>query len=100
IQSQVQEEMEKGQREFFLRQQLKAIQDELGEGDADQAELNELRERFAEMELPEEVRKSVDRELSRLEKIPTAAAEHGVIRTYLDRLLSPPLTEVTRSKPS
>src|SRR2546423_14711469 len=84
IQSQVQEEMEKGQREFFLRQQLKAIQDELGEGDAEQAEINELRDRFAALELPEDVQKSVDRELSRLEKIPSAAAEHGVIRTYLD----------------
>jgi ATP-dependent Lon protease len=95
IQSQVQEEMEKGQREFFLRQQLKAIQDELGEGDAEQAELNELRARFAEMELPEEVQKTVDRELSRLEKIPSAAAEHGVIRTYLDWLVSLPWNKVT-----
>jgi ATP-dependent Lon protease len=95
IQSQVQEEMEKGQREFFLRQQLKAIQDELGEGDADQAELNELRGRFAELELPEEVQKSVDRELSRLEKIPSAAAEHGVIRTYLDWLVSLPWNQAT-----
>jgi len=95
IQSQVQEEMEKGQREFFLRQQLKAIQDELGEGDAEQAEINELRERFAELELPEDVQKSVDRELSRLEKIPSAAAEHGVIRTYLDWLVSLPWNKVT-----
>jgi ATP-dependent Lon protease len=95
IQSQVQEEMEKGQREFFLRQQLKAIQDELGEGDAEQAELNELRERFAELDLPEDVRKNVDRELSRLEKIPSAAAEHGVIRTYLDWLVSLPWSTVT-----
>ncbi|HEY5662301.1 MAG TPA: endopeptidase La [Gaiellaceae bacterium] len=95
IQSQVQEEMEKGQREFFLRQQLKAIQDELGEGDAEQAELNELRERFSQLELPEEVRKTVDRELSRLEKIPSAAAEHGVIRTYLDWLVSLPWNTVT-----
>jgi ATP-dependent Lon protease len=95
IQSQVQEEMEKGQREFFLRQQLKAIQDELGEGDADQAEINDLRARFAELELPEEVQKSVDRELSRLEKIPSAAAEHGVIRTYLDWLVSLPWNKVT-----
>jgi len=95
IQSQVQEEMEKGQREFFLRQQLKAIQDELGEGDADAAELNELRARFAEMNLPEDVQKSVDRELSRLEKIPSAAAEHGVIRTYLDWLVSLPWNKVT-----
>ncbi len=95
IQSQVQEEMEKGQREFFLRQQLKAIQDELGEGDADQAEINELRTRFSEMQLPEEVQKSVDRELSRLEKIPSAAAEHGVIRTYLDWLVSLPWNQTT-----
>jgi ATP-dependent Lon protease len=95
IQSQVQEEMEKGQREFFLRQQLKAIQEELGEGDADQAELNELRARFAELELPEDARKSVERELSRLEKIPSAAAEHGVIRTYLDWLVSLPWNKTT-----
>jgi ATP-dependent Lon protease len=95
IQSQVQEEMEKGQREFFLRQQLKAIQDELGEGDADAAELAELRTRFAELELPEDAQKSVDRELSRLEKIPSAAAEYGVIRTYVDWLVSLPWNKVT-----
>ena len=58
IQSQVQSEMEKGQREFFLRQQLKAIQDELGEGDADQAEINELRERLEALELPEDAQKA------------------------------------------
>jgi ATP-dependent Lon protease len=95
IQSQVQEEMEKGQREFFLRQQLKAIQDELGEGDAEQAEVNELRARFAEMELPEEVAKAVDRELARLEKLPSAAAEYGVIRTYLDWLVTLPWGRTT-----
>src|SRR5262249_16683149 len=90
IQSQGQEEMEKGKREFYLRQQLKAIQDELGEGDAEQAEINELRSRFAEMDLPEDVRKAVDREISRLEKLPSAAAEYGVIRTYVDWLVSLP----------
>ncbi len=74
IQSQVQEEMEKGQREFFLRQQLKAIQDELGESDPEAAEIAELRSTFEAMELPEDVRKVVDRELARLEKLPTAAA--------------------------
>ncbi len=95
IQSQVQEEMEKGQREFYLRQQLKAIQEELGEGDADQAELNELRTRLAEMKLPEEVRKAADRELARLERIPSAAAEYGVIRTYLDWLVSLPWDKTT-----
>jgi ATP-dependent Lon protease len=84
IQSQVQSEMEKGQREYFLRQQLKAIQQELGEGDPELAEVNELRERLAAITLPEEVRKAVDRELGRLERLPTAAAEYGVIRNYLE----------------
>jgi len=95
IQSQVQSEMEKGQREFFLRQQLKAIQDELGEGDEQQAEINELRQQVEEKNLPEDVRKAVDRELARLEKLPSAAAEYGVIRTYLDWILSLPWNETT-----
>ncbi|MDQ2984583.1 MAG: endopeptidase La [Actinomycetota bacterium] len=95
IQSQVQSEMEKGQREFFLRQQLKAIQDELGEGDAEQAEMNELRSRFDEIELPEDVRKAVDRELARLEKLPAASAEYGVIRTYLDWIVTLPWDKTT-----
>src|SRR5438876_977375 len=95
IQSQVQSEMEKGQREFFLRQQLKAIQDELGEGDAEQAEINELRERLDELELPEDVRKAAERELARLEKLPPAAAEYGVIRTYLEWILTLPWNKTT-----
>ncbi len=95
IQTQVQSEMEKGQREFFLRQQLKAIQDELGEGDEQQAELAELREQIEAKNLPEDVRKAADRELSRLEKLPPAAAEYGVIRTYLDWILSLPWNETT-----
>jgi ATP-dependent Lon protease len=96
IQSQVQSEMEKGQREYFLRQQLKAIQDELGEGDAEQAEVNELRDRLAELELPEDVRKATDRELSRLEKLPSASAEYGVIRTYLDWIATLPWNVTTQ----
>jgi ATP-dependent Lon protease len=95
IQSQVQSELEKGQREYFLRQQLKAIQDELGEGDEQQAEMKELRERIEEKNLPEETRKAVERELSRLEKLPPAAAEYGVIRTYIDWILSLPWSETT-----
>ena len=90
IQSQVQSEMEKGQREYFLRQQLKAIQQELGEGDPEQAEVNELRERLAEVHLPDEARKAAERELGRLERMPTAAAEYGVIRTYLEWILTLP----------
>jgi ATP-dependent Lon protease len=84
IQSEVQSELDRTQREFVLRQQLKAIQEELGEKDPTEAEVEELREQLAQIELPEEVRKSADRELSRLEKLPQAAAEHGVIRTYLE----------------
>ncbi|HEY6584575.1 MAG TPA: endopeptidase La [Gaiellaceae bacterium] len=95
IQSQVQSELEKGQREYFLRQQLKAIQEELGEGDPEQAELQELRERIEQAELPEEVRKAVDRELGRLERLPSASAEYGVIRTYLDWILSLPWSKTT-----
>jgi ATP-dependent Lon protease len=95
IQSQVQSEIDKGQREFFLRQQLKAIQDELGEGDEQQAEVNELRERIEEAELPEHARKAAERELSRLEKLPPAAAEHGVIRTYLEWLVELPWSAET-----
>jgi ATP-dependent Lon protease len=95
IQSQVQSEMEKGQREFYLRQQLKAIQDELGEGDAEQAEINELRQRLDELELPEEVEKAARRELSRLEKLPSASAEYGVIRTYLEWILTLPWNTTT-----
>src|SRR5207247_10092301 len=75
IQSQVQSEMEKGQREYFLRQQLKAIQDELGEGDPEQAEVKELRERLDSLELPEEARKAAERELARLERLPAARSE-------------------------
>jgi ATP-dependent Lon protease len=95
IQSQVQSELEKGQREFYLRQQLKAIQEELGEADPEQAELNELRAQLDELSLPEEVRRAVDRELGRLERLPAAAAEYGVIRTYLDWIATLPWAEAT-----
>jgi ATP-dependent Lon protease len=84
IQSQVQSEIDKGQREYYLREQLKAIQQELGEGDEQQAEINELRERIEQANLPEDARKQADRELGRLERLPPAAAEYGVIRTYLE----------------
>ena len=95
IQSQVQSEMDKGQREYFLREQLKAIQDELGEGDERQAEINELRERIEEAGLAEHAAKAAERELSRLEKLPPAAAEYGVIRTYLEWLVELPWSTET-----
>ena len=90
IQNQVMSEMESSQREYVLRQQLKAIQEELGEKDPAEAELDDLREQLSALELPEDVRKQADRELSRLQKLPQAAAEHGVIRTYLEWIASLP----------
>src|SRR6201746_954911 len=90
IQTQVQSEIDKGQREFFLRQQLKAIQAELGEEDEQMAEVAELQEKIEAARLPEDARKAADRELGRLAKLPPAAAEHGVIRTYLEWLTELP----------
>ena len=95
IQNQVVSEMESTQREYFLRQQLKAIQEELGEADPEQAEITELRNRANEVKLPEEARRAVDRELARLEKLPAAAAEYGVIRTYVEWILSLPWDKET-----
>jgi ATP-dependent Lon protease len=91
IQSQVQSEMEKGQREYFLRQQLKAIHTELGEDDPEAAEAAELRSRLEALaELPEDARRAAERELGRLERLPPAAAEYGLIRTYLEWILTLP----------
>ena len=95
IHSQVQSEMDKTQREYYLRQQLKAIQEELGERDPAEAEVEELREQLGELELPELVRKQADRELSRLEKLPPASAEHGVIRTWLEWIAALPWNRST-----
>ncbi len=95
IQNQVQSEIDKGQREFVLRQQLEAIRRELGEFDESAAEANELREQLDAIALPEDVRRQVDRELKRLETLPPQAAEHGVIRTYLEWIASLPWDRTT-----
>ncbi|MBV9648494.1 MAG: endopeptidase La [Candidatus Eremiobacteraeota bacterium] len=95
IQSDIQREMEKNQREFYLRQQLRAIQDELGETDPQQAEANELRKKIDEAEMPEDARKAADRELDRLSKVPQASPEYSVIRTYLDWLVQLPWSKET-----
>ncbi|MGK2932091.1 MAG: endopeptidase La [Solirubrobacterales bacterium] len=95
IQSEVQSSIDKGQREYFLREQMKAIQAELGEEDEQLAEANELRERLEAANLPEAALKAAERELSRLEKLPPAAAEHGVIRTYLEWLVDLPWDKET-----
>ncbi|TET54753.1 MAG: endopeptidase La [Anaerolineales bacterium] len=90
IQSEAQSEMEKTQREYFLREQLKAIQRQLGEADEQQLEVEEFREKIETAGMPEEAEKEARRELDRLGRLPTAAAEYSVIRTYLDWLTSLP----------
>src|SRR6266446_4035961 len=90
IQSQVQSELNKNQKEFYLRQQMKAIQKELGEGDGKTAEIEELRRRIEEANMPPEARKAADHELERLRLIPPESAEHTVVRTYLEWLVSLP----------
>src|SRR5256714_1308856 len=95
IQSQVQSEMDKTQREYFLRQQLRAIQEELGELDEQQAETKELRDRIEEADLPEHVRKQAERELQRFERLPPQSAEHGVIRSYLEWIVDLPWSTST-----
>jgi ATP-dependent Lon protease len=96
IQTEAQSEMEKMQREYFLREQLKAIQRELGEGNEQQMEIEELRTKIAQAGMSEEAEKEALRELGRLEKLPPAAAEYGVIRTYLDWLTTLPWSVTTQ----
>ncbi len=95
IQSQVKQEMDKAQREYFLREQLKAIQKELGELDERTMEINELKTKIAEANMPPEAQKEAERELDRLAKMPPAAAEYTVSRTYLDWLISLPWSKST-----
>ncbi len=90
IQSEAQSEMEKVQRDYYLREQMKAIQRELGDKDEHAVEVEEFRKKIEAAAMPEEARKEAERELDRLSKLPTAAAEYGVIRTYLDWLTSLP----------
>ena len=90
IQNEARTEIEKVQREYFLREQLKAIQRELGEGDEQTAEVEEFRQKIEDAKMPEEADKQARRELDRMSRLPTAAAEYGVIRTYLDWLVSLP----------
>ena len=95
IQSQVQSEVGKNQREYFLREQMKAIQKELGEGDDQTKEIEELREKIEAAGMPEAVKKEAKRELDRLSKMPVAAAEYTVSRTYLDWLIALPWNKRT-----
>ncbi len=95
IQNDIQKEMDKSQREYYLRQQLKAIQEELGETDPTQADVNELREKIEIAKMPEDANKAAMRELDRLSKIPSASPEYSVIRTYLDWLVTLPWSVTT-----
>jgi ATP-dependent Lon protease len=95
IQSQVQSEVGKGQREYFLREQMKAIQKELGEGDDQARESEELREKIEAAGMPDDVKKEALRELDRLSKMPAAAAEYTVARTYIDWLVALPWAKRT-----
>ena len=90
IQKEARSEIEKVQREYYLREQLKAIQRELGEGDEQAAEVDEFSAKIDEAKMPEEADKQARRELDRMSRLPTAAAEYGVIRTYLDWLVTLP----------
>jgi ATP-dependent Lon protease len=95
IQSQVQSEVGKNQREYFLREQMKAIQKELGEGDEQAKEIEELRAKIEAAGMPEAVKKEALRELDRLSKMPVAAAEYTVSRTYVDWLVALPWSKRT-----
>lgn len=98
IQTSAQEEMGKMQREYLLREQLKAIQRELGEESEEQATVNELRRKFEEAKMPEEAYREAMRELSRLEKLPTVSPEYSIIRTYLEMLSTLPWNKSTGEK--
>ncbi|MCX7667874.1 MAG: endopeptidase La, partial [Atribacterota bacterium] len=95
IQTQIQKELAKTQREYFLREQLKAIQRELGELDEKSGEINELRRRIEALSLPAEVREEADKELERLSRVPVASFEYPVIRNYLDWIVELPWNEGT-----
>jgi ATP-dependent Lon protease len=95
IQTEAQSEMEKTQREYFLREQLKAIQRELGEGDEQTVEIEGFRQKIEAAGMPDEAAREARRELDRMARLPTAAAEYGVIRTYLDWLVNLPWSAQT-----
>jgi len=95
IHDQVQKEMDRSQREYFLREQMRLIQTELGETDIYTAEVRELEEKIAQSDMPEAVQAKADKELARLKAMPPASPEVGVIRTYLDWLLTLPWAEAS-----
>lgn len=95
INQRVKKQMEKTQKEYYLREQMKAIQKELGDKEGRAGEVEELRSQLQELELPERVHEKVEKEIDRLEKMPASSAEGGVIRNYVDWLLALPWTNKT-----
>ena len=95
IQNQVQSELDKGQREYYLREQLRAIQTELGEGDETQRELGELKEKLAKAGLPEAVRVKTEKEIGKLAAMPPASPEMAIVRNYVDTILDLPWQATT-----
>lgn len=95
ISQRVKKQMEKTQKEYYLREQMKAIQKELGDKEGRAGEADELRSQMADLELPEKVREKVEKEIDRLEKMPSSSAEGGVIRNYVDWLLALPWSHST-----
>ncbi len=98
IREKVQSDIGKSQRDFMLRQQLEAIRQELGEGEDSDSEVQRLRERVEAAGMPEEAHKQATRELDRLAQMPTAAAEHGVIRTYLEWMVELPWSKLSEDR--
>ncbi len=98
IASEAQTEMTRQQKEYILRQQLRAIQSELGEAESGEAEIDQLRERLEQLDAPEEIKREANRELSRLSKIPAASPEHQVLRTYLDYVVELPWNRGTEDR--
>jgi ATP-dependent Lon protease len=96
IASSARSEMSKEQRDYLLRQQMRAIQQELGEKNPEQAEVDLLRERLEKADLPDDIRKELDRELGRLEKLPSSSPEHNVLRSYIDLVLELPWNVYTQ----
>ncbi len=98
IHMRVRQQMEKSQKEYYLREQMKAIQNELGEDDERSQEIEEFRRRLKQAKLPEQAREKVEREIARLEKMPSMAAESVVVRNYIDWMLSLPWSKTTKDR--
>jgi ATP-dependent Lon protease len=98
ITSEAQAKIGKTQREYMLREQLKAIQQELGEGEGEESEITELKKKIEEADLPDSVRKEVDREIAKLAKVPPSSPEHQVLRTYLELVLELPWKKTSEDR--